>query len=123
MTTIIRKTIKPAKATFINLLEYLKDLLSLLTVLFNVLLAKMKVEPIRTVAETFSTRKANMFVLTMPVRTGFNSTAPKYKTPMAVVMQSMEPNSTINRLGNTSVFNAYIEAFSFLPKTEFALNA
>lgn len=46
---------------------------------------------------------------------GFDSTAPKYNTPMTVVKQSREPKRVnIKKLGNTSDFNAqYIEAFSF----------
>jgi hypothetical protein len=91
--------------------------------LFNVLLAKMYVKPIKNVAEIFSAKNATMLVLTMPVKKGFNSAAPKYNTPITVVKQSMEPIRTRMKLGNTSDFNAYIEAFSFLLKTQFAFNA
>jgi hypothetical protein len=54
-----------------------------------------------------------MFVLTIPVIRGFNSAAPKYKTPITVVKQSMKPKRISMKLGNTSDFNAYNEAFSF----------
>lgn len=119
---IIRKIIKPANTTFINLLEYLKALVLLSIVLFNVLLAKMYVKPIRNVAEIFRAKNAMMFVLTIPVMKGFNSTAPKYVTPITVVMQSMEPNRIIKKLGNTSDFNIYMKpspppCFSFFLKT------
>jgi hypothetical protein len=79
----------------------------------------MYVKPIRNVAEIFRAKNAMMFVLTIPVMKGFDSTAPKYNTPMTVVKQSREPKRVnIKKLGNTSDFNAqYIEAFSFLLKT------
>jgi hypothetical protein len=88
----------------------------------------MYVAPISNVAEIFTAKNAMMLVLTMPVRNGFTSEAPKNRTPMAVVTQSMEPNSTIRKLGNNSDFSVYdfsvyIEAFSFLLKTQFAVNA
>jgi hypothetical protein len=115
------------------LLEILKDLLSLSAALFKVLFARTYVAPIRSVAEIFTAKNAMMLVLTMPVRNGFASEAPKNKTPIAVVTQSMEPNRTIKKLGNNSDFNVndlneYIEAFSFslplLPsQTHFAFNA
>ena len=97
-----------------NLFEYLNDLLSLFWVLFKVLLAKMKVEPIKNVAAIFTTKNATMLELTMPVIKGFNSTAPKYITPMAVVKQSTDPKRTRKKLGNTSDFIAYIEASTSL---------
>ena len=56
---MIRKIVKPAYAAFMILFEYLKDFVSLLTVLFRVLLAKMYVKPIRNVAESFSSQKSN----------------------------------------------------------------
>jgi hypothetical protein len=77
MIVATRKRIKPANATFINLLENLKDLVLLSIVRFKVLLAKIYVNPIRNVAEIFRTKKAIMLVLTIPVKSGFNSTAPK----------------------------------------------
>jgi hypothetical protein len=104
-----------------NLFEYLNDLLSLFWVLFKVLLAKMKVEPIKNVAAIFTTKNATMLELTMPVIKGFNSAAPKYITPMAVVKQSTDPKRTRKKLGNTSDFNEYIEASTSL-KTKFALS-
>jgi hypothetical protein len=91
-----------------SLLEYLKDLLSLSMVLLKVFLAIMYVAVIRNVAEILTAKNAKMLVLTMPVMNGFNSAAPKYVTPMNVVMQSRVPNRTMKKLGNTSVFNAYI---------------
>ena len=102
-----------------NLFEILKDLLSLFSALFRVLFARMYVAPISNVAEIFSAKNAMMLVLTMPVNNGLASEAPKNNTPTAVVTQSMEPNSTIRKLGNSSDFSAYefkvyIEAFSFL---------
>src|ERR1035437_729040 len=95
MTATIRKIIKPPYTPFINLLEYLKALVLLSIVLFKVLLAIIYVKPIKNVAEIFRTKKVAMFVLTMPVIKGFNSTAPEYKTPTTVVKQSMEPNRII----------------------------
>jgi hypothetical protein len=100
-----------------SLFEYLKDLLSLSMVLFKVLFAKMYVKPIKKVAKIFRVKKAMMFVLTIPVIIGFNSAAPKYETPIKVVKQSMEPKRTSMKLGNTSDFNTYNEAFSLLPNT------
>jgi len=67
--------------------------------------------------EIFKAKKARMLVLTMPVKKAFISAAPKYKTPMTVVKQSMEPIKIRMKLGKTSDFNMYIEAFSFLLKT------
>jgi len=84
--------------------------------LFKVLFAKIYVKPIRKVAETFRTKKAVIFVLTMPVMRGLSSVAPKYITPKVVVMASIEPNKIRKRLGNSSDFNVYIEAFSFSSK-------
>jgi hypothetical protein len=101
-----------------SLLEILKDLLSLFAALFRVLFARMYVTPIRNVAEIFTAKNAMMLVLMMLVRNGFASEAPKNRTPIAVVTQSMEPNRTIRKLGNNSDFNVYdfnvyIESFSF----------
>jgi hypothetical protein len=115
---MIKKSINPAYATFMNLLEILKDLLSLFAALLRVLFARIYVPPIRNVAEIFTAKNAMILVLTMPVRNGLASEAPKNKTPTAVVTQSMEPNKTIRKLGNSSDFsvydfNVYIEAFSF----------
>jgi hypothetical protein len=116
-----------------SLLEILKDLLSLFAVLLRVLFARIYVPPIRNVAEIFTAKNAMMLVLTMPVRKGLASEAPKNKTPIAVVTQSMEPNKTIRKLGSNSDFSVYelivyIEAFSFsLPlfssQTQFVLIA
>jgi hypothetical protein len=86
------------------------------------------VKPIKKVAEIFSTKNAKMLELTIPVIKGLSSEAPKYITPIIVVKQSIEPKSIIKKLGNTSVFKVYIEAFSFsrfpfLLKTYFRFNA
>ena len=106
MTMAIRKSIKPAYAPFINLLEYLNAFVLLSIVLFNALLAKINVKPIKNVAEIFRAKYTIMFVLIMLAMNGFNSTAPKYNTPMTVVKQSMKPNRIKKKLGNTSDFNA-----------------
>ena len=98
---------------FMILFEYLKVRLSLSVDLFKILLAKIYVKPIKKVAVNFNTKKAAMLVLTIPVKKGFNSAAPKYKTPITVVTQSIEPNRIINKLGNTSAFKLYIEASPF----------
>jgi hypothetical protein len=123
MTTINRKTMRLAYTPCIDQFEYLKDLLSLLIAFFKVLLAKIYVKPIKNVAEIFRAKNATMLVLIMPVIKGFNSAAPKYNTPITVVRQSIDPTKTRIKLGNTSDFNAYIAAFSFLLKTYFAVSA
>jgi hypothetical protein len=79
--------------------------------LFKVLFAKIYVKPTRNVAETFRTKKAAILVLTMPVIRGLISAAPKYMTPTTVVMASIEPSKIRKKLGNSSDFNVYIEAF------------
>jgi hypothetical protein len=73
----------------------------------------MYVKAIKRVAEIFSAKKAAMLELTIPIMRGLISEAPKYITPITVVMQSIEPSRIIRKLGNTSAFNVYIEAFSF----------
>jgi hypothetical protein len=78
------------------------------------------VKPIKKVAEIFSTKNAKMLELTIPVIKGFSSEAPKYITPIIVVKQSIEPNRIIKKLGNTSVFEVYIEAFSFSLRPSFS---
>jgi hypothetical protein len=110
---ISKKIIKPAYTPFINLFEYLKVLVLLSRLLFRVFLAKRYVKPIKKVAEIFSTKNAKMLEFTIPVIKGLSSEAPKYITPIIVVIQSIEPKRIIKKLGNTSVFMAYIEAFSF----------
>jgi hypothetical protein len=57
------------------------------------------------VAAILTTKKAPMFVLTMPAMNGFNSAAPEYRTPITVVKQSMEPIKTIRIHGNVFVFS------------------
>ena len=106
---------------FMILFEYLKVRLSLSVDLFKILLAKIYVKPIKKVAVNFNTKKATMLVLTIPVKKGFNSAAPKYKTPITVVTQSIEPNRIINKLGNKSAFKLYIEAFSLSFASSFFL--
>jgi hypothetical protein len=102
----IRKIVKHAYVPFINLFEYLKALVLLSVVLSNVFLAKIYVNPIKNVTKIFRAKNAIILVLTMPAINGFNSTAPKYNTPITVVKQSMEPNRIIKKLGSTSDFNA-----------------
>ena len=106
---------------FMILVEYLKVRLSLSAELFKILLAKIYVKPIKKVAVNFNTKKATMLVLTIPVKKGFNSAAPKYKTPITVVTQSIDPNRIINKLGNKSAFKLYIEAFSLSFASSFFL--
>jgi hypothetical protein len=110
---IIKKTIKPAYAPFINLLEYLKILVFLSILAFNVFLAKRYVKPIKKVAEIFSTKNTKIFELIIPIIIGLSSEAPKYNTPIMVVAQSIEPKRIIKKLGSPSALNLYIEAFSF----------
>jgi hypothetical protein len=57
------------------------------------------------VATILTTKKAPMFVLTMPAMKGFNSVAPEYRTPITVVKQSMEPMKIRRKHGITSVFS------------------
>ena len=57
------------------------------------------------VAASLTTKKAPMFVLTIPAKKGFNSTAPEYRTPITVVMQSIEPIIIRSKLGITCAFN------------------
>jgi len=116
ITVIIKNNVKPAYAMLKSLFEILKKRVSLLKVLIRVLLAKIYVNPNRRVAEILMTKKAMMFVLTMPIIKGFISAAPKYRTPTTVVMASIVPNKIRKKLGNTSDFKAYIGAFSFLFK-------
>jgi len=110
---IVKKTIKPAYAPFINLLEYLKILVFLSILAFRVFLAKRYVKPIKKVAEIFSTKNTKIFELIIPIIKGLSSEAPKYNTPIMVVAQSIEPNRIIKKLGSPSAFNVYIEAFTF----------
>ena len=42
----------------------------------------MYVKAMKMVAAILTTKKAPMFVLTMPAMKGFNSVAPEYRTPM-----------------------------------------
>jgi hypothetical protein len=77
--------------------------------LLRVFLAKRYVKPIKKVAEIFRTKNAKMLELTIPDINGLSSEAPKYITPIIVVKQSIEPNRIIKKLGNTSVFKAYMK--------------
>jgi hypothetical protein len=113
ITVISKKIIKPAYAPFIILLEYLKALVFLSIFSFRIFLAKRYVKPIKKVAEIFNTKNTKIFELIIPIIKGLSSEAPKYITPIIVVIQSTEPNRIIKKLGNTSAFNVYIEAFSF----------
>jgi hypothetical protein len=117
ITVAIRNNVKPAYAMLKSLFEILKKRVSLLKVLIRVLLAKIYVNPNRRVAETLMTKKAAMFVLTMPIISGFISAAPKYRTPTTVVIASMVPNKIRKKLGNISDFRANIWALSFSLKT------
>ena len=118
---INKKTIKPAYVIFINLLEYLKVLEPLSILSLRVFLAKRYVKPIKKVAEIFNIKNTEMLELTIPVIKGLSSEAPKYITPIMVVTQSIEPNRIIKKLGSTSAFMVYIEAFSFSPCFSFLL--
>jgi hypothetical protein len=73
----------------------------------------MYVKAIKRVAEIFRAKNPAMLELTIPIMRGLISEAPKYITPITVVMQSIEPSRIIKKIGNTSAFNVYIEAFSF----------
>ena len=51
--------------------------------------------------QVLTTKKAPMFVLTMPAMNGFNSEAPEYRTPITVVTQSIVPIRMRSKLGIT----------------------
>ena len=74
-------------------------------VFIKVLFAKMYVKAMNMVAAILTTKKAPMFVLTMPAMKGFNSVAPEYRTPITVVKQSMEPMKIRRKHGIISVFS------------------
>jgi hypothetical protein len=83
----------------------LKDLLFLFWVFLKVLFAKKSVEAMSTVAAILTTKKAPMFVLTIPAIKGFNSTAPEYRTPITVVKQSIVPIKRSTKYGIASFFS------------------
>lgn len=97
---------------FIRTLEYLKPLVVLSELLFKILFAIMYVPAMQHVAESLITVKSGM-LLAMPAMTGFCSTAPKYTSPITVVMQSKVPISTRMKLGNSAVFIEYIKPSPF----------
>jgi len=79
----------------------MNDLVLLFWVFIRILFARMNEIAAIIVAASLITRKTPMFVLTIPAKKGFNSFAPEYRTPITVVMQSIEPITKSNKLGIT----------------------
>jgi len=107
MTVAIKKVTSPKYAAFIRVLEYLKLFVVLSEALFKIFFARTYVPAMQHVAESLSTKNRGMLPTTAAIK-GLSSTAPKYKSPMTVVMQSMVPMSTSTKLGNMVVFIGYI---------------
>jgi hypothetical protein len=107
MTVAIKKVTSPKYAAFIRVLEYLKLFVVLSEALFKIFFARTYVPAMQHVAESLSTKNRGMLPTTAAIK-GLSSTAPKYKSPMIVVMQSMVPMSTSTKLGNMAVFIGYI---------------
>ena len=57
------------------------------------------------VAASLTTKKAPMFVLTIPAIKGFTSEAPEYRMPITVVKQSIDPIMIRRKLGNISLLS------------------
>ena len=72
-------------------------------VLMSVFCAKIKIKPTEMVTVNFKATKAGMFELTKPANTGLSSRVPKYRLPITVVKQSMEPIKIRNKLGRVCV--------------------
>jgi hypothetical protein len=92
-------------ASFINFEEYEKVLVHLFGVCIKILFAKINEDAAIIVAASLITKKAPMFVPTMPAMTGFNSEAPEYETPITVVKQSIDPIMIRSKLGINCAFN------------------
>jgi hypothetical protein len=69
----------------------------------SVFCAKIKIKPTEMVTVNFKATKAGMFELTKPANTGLSSRVPKYRLPITVVKQSMEPIKIRNKLGRVCV--------------------
>ena len=69
----------------------------------SIFCAKIKIKPTEMVTVNFKATKAGMFELTKPANTGLSSRVPKYRLPITVVKQSMEPIKIRNKLGRVCV--------------------
>ncbi len=103
VTTIARNIITPKYAILNRLCAILKVALSLLIGFTNFFSAKTKIKAIEKVMANFTNTKPNRFVFTKPAITGLSSIVPKYRVPITVVKQSMEPKKTRNKFGMVSV--------------------
>jgi hypothetical protein len=91
ITTKRRNKTIPREAILNVAYAALNDLSCTLLLLSSAFSAKTKTTPTEMVTANFTTTKAGRFVFTKPAIMGLSSCVPKYRVPITVVKQSIEP--------------------------------